>query len=280
MQGVRTFDEFRSSHGFDLEWPCTHQHLLHFAAKMSLDGKSTSSVRTYLAGIAAKHKLNGWEDPTDNWLLTKLLQGMQKTKKTTDHRCPITFSKLELILQILPTICSNTYETNLFAAAYSVAFFGFFRISELLGQENIHGQGRSPILLQHIQLSDNLVMHLSGSKTDQTFSGAQIVIDPVHTNPGVCPVRCMRSYLNMRSKTDGALFIHFGGNKLTRYQFHAVLKKCVARLGWLLGNFASHSFRIGAATTAAMNGVPLNVIMGKGRWKTVVAKRYIRVDKV
>ena len=66
------------------------------------------------------------------------------------------------------------------------------------------------------------------------------------------------------------------GSDLTRYQFQAVLRKAADFLGWQSEKFASHSFRIGAATTAAMNGVPEETIMKKGRWKSGAVKSYFR----
>ena len=42
------------------------------------------------------------------------------------------------------------------------------------------------------------------------------------------------------------------------------------------GNYSSHSFRIGAATVAARNGVPDHLIQTLGRWSTNVYKSYIR----
>ena len=44
----------------------------------------------------------------------------------------------------------------------------------------------------------------------------------------------------------------------------------------LSGNFSSHSFRIGAATVAAHNGVPDNLIQSLGRWSSDVYQLYIR----
>ena len=42
------------------------------------------------------------------------------------------------------------------------------------------------------------------------------------------------------------------------------------------GNFSSHSFRIGAATVAARNGVPDHLIQSMGRWSSNACQLYIR----
>ena len=42
-------------------------------------------------------------------------------------------------------------------------------------------------------------------------------------------------------------------------------------------NYAGHSFHIGAATTAAAGGVPVEVIKTLGRWKSQAYQLYIKL---
>ena len=44
----------------------------------------------------------------------------------------------------------------------------------------------------------------------------------------------------------------------------------------IAGNFSSHSFRIGAATIAACNGIPDHLIQALGRWTSNAYQLYIR----
>jgi hypothetical protein len=93
---------------------------------MSLEGKAYSTVRTYVAGIGSRHKMNDWEDPSDNYLLKKVMQGLSKTRSQKDSRLPITIQKLKQLVPALPSVCSNTYEVALFKAAFTLAFLVFF----------------------------------------------------------------------------------------------------------------------------------------------------------
>ena len=93
----------------------------------------------------------------------------------------------------------------------------------------------------------------------------------------VCPILRLKAYLGVSPPKEGPLFVHLNGKAVTRYQFQAVLKKAVAYLGWQTTGFSTHSFRIGAATTAAANGTPQAVIMRLGRWKSAAMGSYIRL---
>lgn len=68
---------------------------------------------------------------------------------------------------------------------------------------------------------------------------------------------------------------HMNGLPITRYQFCAVLNKCLSSLG-IQAKYHSHSFRIGAASYLADNGVSASTIKSLGSWKSDAFKRYIR----
>lgn len=123
-----------------------------------------------MAGIGAKHKLNGWDDPTEHFLLKKLLQGMAKLDRRQDQRKPITFQRLKDLIGVLPGVCANTFEQALFTAAFCFAccsVFGFFRVSEIVGQGNAVKGGRTGISYADVVLGEDLTVHIAGSKTDQ-----------------------------------------------------------------------------------------------------------------
>jgi site-specific recombinase XerD len=84
-------------------------------------------------------------------------------------------------------------------------------------------------------------------------------------------------YLKGRPSVQGPLFCHLDGKSLTRYQFVGVLKKALNRAGISDKGVSSHSFRIGAATSLAMEGVPESRIMQLGRCKSNAYKGYIRI---
>ena len=65
-------------------------------------------------------------------------------------------------------------------------------------------------------------------------------------------------------------------NPLTQRQLNAVLRQLFQQAGFNHINYASHSFRIGAATTAAAAGLPPWLIKTLGRWHSDAYLTYIR----
>ncbi|KAH3711279.1 hypothetical protein DPMN_070783 [Dreissena polymorpha] len=64
-----------------------------------------------------------------------------------DRRRPITSEILFKVIQQLPNVCYNSYEATLFAAIFSLVYFGLFRISELVSPKR-------PEMYNQIRTSD------------------------------------------------------------------------------------------------------------------------------
>ena len=72
------------------------------------------------------------------------------------------------------------------------------------------------------------------------------------------------------------LFTFKDGSPLTRHSCLKHLRRFLHKAGYLPQDFNTHSFRIGAATSAAHSGLPVHQIKLLGRWKRKAYCRYIR----
>ena len=89
----------------------------------------------------------------------------------------------------------------------------------------------------------------------------------------------MAKHLASAKERSSPPFTYLNGLPLTREKVTAELRTLLPACGVTHPlEYASHSFRIGAATSAAIAGVPEHRIRHMGRWKSDSVLRYIRVD--
>ena len=87
-------------------------------------------------------------------------------------------------------------------------------------------------------------------KTDQAREGTKVVIG--HTGDDLCPVEALLNYLNLCGGTPGTLFLNQDGTPLSQQGFVIATRQALTATNLPNEDFADHSYRIGAATTAAM----------------------------
>lgn len=256
-------------------WPPSPATLVDFVSYLSLTKLSPNTVKSYIAGISYYNKLHGFPDTTQSFLLKKVLLGFSRSNLHNDGRKPITFDILIGMVQALPKICQSYYESTLFSTIFVTAFFGFFRMGELV-QNSKHDAGHA-IQVQNVLYSphDNTVrILLQHSKTDQEGKGVVIHLKPTHRT--ICPVSFIRLYLELRPNRRGSFFCHLSGSPVTRYQVVSVFNMSIHELGLDSRAYKTHSFRIGAASNAWASGASEQYIATEGRWKSQCLRNYIR----
>ena len=83
-------------------------------------------------------------------------------------------------------------------------------------------------------------------------------------------------YMVRRGQSPGPFFLWVNGNGLTRDRFVTAVRAALDQAGVNSSLYAGHSFRIGAATTAAQRGIPDSLIKTLGRWQSAAYTVYIR----
>ena len=122
-----------------------------------------------------------------------------------------------------------------------------------------------------------LKIHLKYSKPDQSREGTDLYIGRTHNC--LCLVVALLLYLAVRGMDQGPLFRWQDRTPLTRAVLADRLKWVLLRAGVDVSGYSGHSFRIGAATTAAANGVSDATIQLMGRWMSDSFCRYVRIPR-
>ena len=97
-----------------------------------------------------------------------------------------------------------------------------------------------------------------------------------NTNTDICPVAAMLTYLTTTGVDHGPLFTLPNRVPLAKSRFTKQVQATLTQAGIEASHYKGHSFRIGAATTAAANGLPDHMIKKLGRWSSAAYQAYIR----
>ena len=228
--------------------------------------------------MSAIHNLHvelGYDYPSGpTTLLCRVMRGISHLPNSERTRLPITMPLLHrLCSQIRTPHRRSPQDKSMLHAALTVGFHGFLRCGALVN------------LTRHdITLAANLAalsVRIRHSKTDQSGEGFTLLIGPI-PDQEVCPVRAIQQYLSLNFQSSHAqLFTYRSGAALSKQDISREIRNLLPLCGVVCPEeYATHSLRIGVATTAAIAGVPEHLIRHMGRWKSDAALNYIRVSSV
>ena len=270
--------------------PVSEDLISGFVATLARDGLSYTSIRTYLAAVRHHQIASGFGDPNICQMsrLEYILKGVRKggahimAAHQGRERQPLTPKILRQIFEVWKSHPIITDAKMLWAAS-CLAFFGFLRVGEFTSptgtsyDKDIH-LSPSDVSVDHPSAPKMLYVHIKQSKTDQLRQGVTIVLGKSEQFP-LCPLTAMLGYLVVRGNSSGPLFTWKDGVFLTRANFVAAVKKALESAGLDTSNFNGHSFRIGAATTAAARGMEDSMIKTLGRWESDAYQRYVKIPR-
>lgn len=259
--------------------PSNHVMICHFISYLFMRNYQPSTIASYMSAISFIHKLNCYSDPTDSFLVKKIMKGAQNLRSTCDNRLPITKEILSKLIFAVPLVIPSEYNQFMLRAMMSLAFYCFLRIGEMA----VKGGNTTKVL----QLSDILISYENRNPINMTVtikyykhSNLQPKTITINCDPGnsLCPVLAMSNYLMRVKYSSGPLFQFPCGTSVSYAYFSSALKSLLKFIGLNPEVYKGHSFRIGAATSAAAKGVHLSVIQQMGRWKSNAFKNYIRMQ--
>lgn len=272
--GVKAFLEFCLQHRrFTAQQsilPTTEDTLLLFTSYLSLK-VSPPTIKVYLAGVRNLHIEAGVSNPFENLrLLPRLIRGIKRIYgQERRPRLPIT---PQILLRFNRYLQLNYPDHIVLWSAMLIAFFGFLRSSELLDLRK-----NDITVLDSTTQTPTFGLRIRYSKSDPFRQSATIRLAP-SGHPTLCPSKAICSLLKQPYLTadDSPLLQWASGSPVSRQTFNNAIKWLAQCSGLNPSVFSTHSFRIGAATTAASAGVPDSLIQTLGRWSSDAYQLYIR----
>lgn len=245
--------------------PLQDYTLCRFIAFLAASQLSPQTIYSYLSAIRYLHISNGFPDPHFSSMsqLSYVLKGIKRTPRpvpSSRHRLPIT----PPILQALRSSSPSDTDNIMLWAACCLAFFGFMRVGEFtcptVSDFSPRMLARSDITVDSHANPSLITVNLKCSKTDPFGRGVTILLK--RTGETLCPVASMLAYFAATTPMEGPLFCFWNGASLSRPCLVFCLCKALRTAGI---DSSQHSFRIGAATTAALQGLSEELIKTLGR---------------
>lgn len=284
----RRFYNFCTKFDIVAPFPLTEHTLCLFAAHLADEGLAPQTAKAYLSAVRNLQLSLGLPDPRDSSslpVLKRVLAGISRARlsggQPPQHiRLPITITILSRLHEAI--MASSHPDRVLIWAVASLAFFGFFRLGELLLERATSFNSRIHLSWGDVAVDDRhrpsaVKIHLRQSKCDQFGRGIDVVVG--RTDTACCPVAAVVAYIKLRQDHPGAFFLSRDLTPVTKGWFVQQIRTMLVSLGLPQNQYAGHSFRIGAATTAAMVGIEDSTIQALGRWQSAAFLQYIRMPR-
>ncbi|XP_070539472.1 uncharacterized protein [Ptychodera flava] len=165
--GQSNYIAFCHTHGLT-PTPVTLQSATLFITDLARNGLKFTTIRVYLAAIIRLHTEMGFEDDISNHIqLQRTMQGIHRSlgdQKRT--RLPITIDilvRLKEALRAHASLCD--YDKLMLWSAFTMAFFGFLRVSEFTAPGSHDFDKTRTLLARDVTISEDLEISLKASNT-------------------------------------------------------------------------------------------------------------------
>ena len=163
-----------------------------------------------------------------------------------------------------------------------MGFFGFLRAGEFTVRTAADFDPSSSLMLEDVAVDKHddpsmVRIRLNQSKTDPFRHGVDVFLG--RTRADLCPVSALLAYIAVRPAVCGPLFVFGDGSFLSRDKLVTSVRTTLQQAGMSAQSYTRHSFRIGAATTAAQVGLEDSVIKMLGRWESTAYQLYVRTPR-
>ena len=228
--------------------------------------------------------MEGHHDPCMDSRFPRLRYVPNGIRRTTGNQpvhihLPITPEILFKLKQVWSNRSADPDIIMMWAACCLGFFFAFLCCGEFTSTKKGHSP---PLQVDGVRVDDHhkptcISLFLSKSKTNPYGKGITMFVGAKGSL--LSPVAAVLAYLAICPSTRGPLFLLSSRVPLKRETFVSRLKQGLSSAGIDFSGYNGHSFRIGAATTAARVGIPDSTIKILGRWESSAYCLYIQTPR-
>ena len=262
--------------------------LNYFVTYLVDTNKQSSTVKSYISAVKAVLREDGYILDQDQFVLNALTRACKLNNDATRTRLPIHKGLLNIILEQTSKRfekANQHYLSILFQTILITAYFGLFRISEVVKTESGHA-----VLAQDVQVGDNknkFMFILRTTKTLVKSAGPQIVKissddnkikSKINARNLACPYGLLRKYSKLRrpyKSEDEKFFVFADGSPVLAHHVRQCLKLSLQEAGFDSSLYSFHSIRAGRAGDLLKLGLSVETIKKIGRWRSNAVFRYL-----
>ena len=160
-----------------------------FVSDMLNEGRAVSTVMSSLSAITFFHKLLGQGDPSDNFIMKRIIMGAQKIAKPADNRTPINLQILYQLVNSCVSVTPGPYHAIMLGAMYLLMFHAFLRVGEVT-------QSRNVLMLKNLVVNPQTITVTFVKFKHHT--GPPVSIEVQASNTKFCPVNAVKQYIRVR----------------------------------------------------------------------------------
>jgi integrase len=253
------WNRYAASVGFRTPYmPITVEQLRSYIAAMdSEEGLSVATIRRRCSALARLHRDNGFESPTKDPLITKLLKSLARQRRVAPNKKRHATADIVIGAVLNPKTSVRDRAILLFGICTAM------RRGEIVAVK----------WNELRQRPDGFEVRISHSKTDKEGKGDEIALQRIDDAPECCPYRALLAWKEQSNgKPSGLVF------PICDRTVADVVKRAAKLAGLDPSEFGAHSLRSGFATTASEAGTPMELWMKHTRHRSQqVASGYARV---
>ena len=255
--------------------------ILAFMECLHVNQVSVNMISNYLSAIRAKLVVLGLNPSAlDHKKVNYYIRALKLNRpmSVTTHN----IITLDMLLKIVHQ-CDLLYMGAVFKAVFLVAFFGFFRLSNLAPHSFMAFDFTRHLAGGDIFFEKNMVKILvKWSKTIQTRDHIKVITLPRLVGNALCPYMALKALFKLYNPSQNAPLFQYKYSRDWKVLIDSKIRKVLSLINKKLHLsphfFTFHAFRRSGASLAFNANVPIQEIKVQGTWTSDCVWRYIYND--
>jgi hypothetical protein len=290
MAAKSCFEKFEFETENKFNWPIPLDGMKKFVNWAILEkDMSAKTVKVYISNIATLHKLKNLDSSEcKNFTIKTMLRGAENLsfydENSLKQRNVMTLAVLRLFGHELSISDWSVHSVSVVWTAACTAFFGSFRLSELLSKEENRFNPFETLLWRDIIFLNDGSAKIHNKVPKTRIAGGETISIFKFDKFSCCPIGALLKLKKLSDTNENLpVFTFANGTFLTNDKLNATLRFFLGkRMGKQANGYSCQSFRGALPSALASNPAMGNdpTIKKWGRWHSAAFEKYTRLSHI